>query len=117
MDKFKDIIRQTIDAIEQFAAIEQTKLEAAAEANLTALEDCMTKEQAMILRIKDEVAAAKRQGRTFLQGNAGAGDAGAKRGAAASLRQTFQVHQSLSGYQQKRRADYQNQPVCGKPQA
>lgn len=52
MDKFKDIIRQTIDAIEQFAAIEQTKLEAAAEANLTALEDCMTKEQAMILRIK-----------------------------------------------------------------
>ena len=66
---------------------------------------------------KDEVAAAKRQGRTFLQGNAGAGDDGAKRGAAASLRQTFQVHQPLSGYQQKRRADYQNQPVCGKPQA
>lgn len=52
MDNVKHIIRQTIAAIEQFTEIEQTKLDAAADENLTTLEDCMTKEQAMIMRIK-----------------------------------------------------------------
>ena len=69
MDKFKDIIVQTIEAIEQFAEIEQTKLEAAADANLTALEDCMTKEQAMIMRIKGlEQERAKRQAENGMEG-------------------------------------------------
>ena len=37
---------------EQFAELEQTKLESAAAENLTALEDCMTKEQTLIMRMK-----------------------------------------------------------------
>ena len=52
MDKLKDIIRQTIEVTQQFAELEQTKLEIAAAENLTALEDCMTKEQTLIMRMK-----------------------------------------------------------------
>lgn len=52
MEKFKDIIRQTITAIKQFTEIEQTKLNAAAESSLTTIESCMTKEQAMVLRMR-----------------------------------------------------------------
>ena len=52
LEKFKNIIEQTITVIKEFTEIEQTKLDAAADENLTALEGCMTKEQAMILRVK-----------------------------------------------------------------
>ena len=52
MDKLKDIIRQTIEVTQQFAELEQTKLEIAAAENLTALEDCMPKEQTLIMRMK-----------------------------------------------------------------
>ena len=46
MDKLKDIIRQTIEVTQQFAELEQTKLEIAAAENLTALEGRLTDSKA-----------------------------------------------------------------------
>ncbi|MBR5229705.1 MAG: flagellar export chaperone FlgN [Firmicutes bacterium] len=52
MEKFKEIIRQTITAIKQFTEIEQVKLKAAAESSITTVESCMTREQSMVLRVR-----------------------------------------------------------------
>ncbi len=52
MNEFKEVLRQLADIIHQITGIEQVKLTAAVSNHVATIEDCMTKEQALILRLR-----------------------------------------------------------------
>lgn len=52
MERFEQVIRDLISLFEDFLPLEQEKLKAAQENKVTALEDCMVREQAIVLKIR-----------------------------------------------------------------
>ena len=52
MDQFAQVIKEMISLFEGFLPLEQEKLKAVQENKLTVLEDCMTKEQAVVLKLR-----------------------------------------------------------------
>lgn len=52
MDEFKKVIRDLITLFRQFIKIEETKLNAATGKHVATLEDCVTQEQALLLRLR-----------------------------------------------------------------
>lgn len=52
MDELKEILMEMTDFFREFLPLEQEKLQAAEKKQATFVEECMTKEQAMILKLK-----------------------------------------------------------------
>lgn len=72
MEQFEQVINQMIALFEEYLPLEQEKLKAVQESNVAALEDCMTREQAVVLKLRgmdQKREAAQRQngweGKTF----------------------------------------------------
>lgn len=52
MEQFEQVIEQLIGLFEEHLPLEEEKRKAASESNLAALEDCMTREQAIMLKLR-----------------------------------------------------------------
>ncbi len=52
MKEFQRVIEEMISLFKQFTGIEQMKLKAATENRVATVEECMTKEQALVLKLK-----------------------------------------------------------------
>ena len=52
MDEFKKIIEQLISVFQQLTKIEHVKLDAAAGKHVGTVEDCVTQQQALLLRLR-----------------------------------------------------------------
>lgn len=52
MKQFEQVIHEMIEVFDQFLPLEQEKLKAVSENNLTVLEDCMNQEQAVVLKLR-----------------------------------------------------------------
>lgn len=52
MEEFMKVIRETIQLFDDFLPLEETKLKHAQEQNLTGLENCMTQEQAVVMKLR-----------------------------------------------------------------
>ena len=60
MDEFKKVIVQLTGVFRQLTKIEQVKLNAAAENHAGTVEDCVTQQQALILRLRGLEQARER---------------------------------------------------------
>lgn len=52
MDQFQSVIEQMISLFDEYLPLEEKKLKAVKENDLVALEDCMTQEQAVVLKLR-----------------------------------------------------------------
>lgn len=52
MKQFEQVIHEMIRVFDQFLPLEREKLQAVSENNLTLLEDCMNREQAVVLKLR-----------------------------------------------------------------
>lgn len=52
MNEFKKVIQDLIEVFRQLTGIEQAKLNAAAGKHVATVEDCITKEQALVLKLR-----------------------------------------------------------------
>ena len=79
MDQFVQVIKEMISLFEGFLPLEQEKLKAVQENKLTVLEDCMTREQAVVLKLRGLEKKTRNRaernglGRQDLSGNLGTG--------------------------------------------
>ena len=66
MDELWDILEKLAAVLEEAIPLEETKLQAIREHHLTLLDDCMTREQALMMKIRgldrDRESALKKQG-------------------------------------------------------
>lgn len=60
MDEFKDIIGQLIRVFQQLTKIEQVKLNAVAGKHIGTVEDCVTQQQALLLKLRGLEQARER---------------------------------------------------------
>ena len=60
MDEFKKVIRQLIDLFGQLTKIERVKLDGAAGKHIGTVEDCVTQQQALMLRLRGLEQARER---------------------------------------------------------
>lgn len=72
MEEFMKVIRETIQLFHDFLPLEETKLKHVQEQNLSGLENCMTQEQAVVMKLRgleNKRAAAQKklgwEGKTF----------------------------------------------------